>query len=118
MFSAKSEAEREEMGVLGIEGMILECCNVPQVAAAARGGRGVEVQIEAGGLIMGGMEECTLGEREEGKGRERGGHLALHLLEKNLWGQPIRGWVTPLSSQLASKSCATRQPTCLCSMNV
>lgn len=69
-------------------------------------------RIEAGGLIMGGMEECTLGGREGG--RDGGGHLALHLLGKNLWGQPIRGWVTPLSSQLASKSCATRQPTCLC----
>lgn len=33
---------------------------------------------------------------EEEKG---GGHLALHLLKKNLWGQPIRGRVTPLSSQ-------------------
>ena len=65
---------------------------------------------------MGGMEECTLGGREGGRegGRDGGGHLALHLLGKNLWGQPIRGWVTPLSSQLASKSCATRQPTCLC----
>lgn len=73
------------------------------------------VHFEAVELIMGGMEECTPVEREE---REGGGYLALHLLEKNLWGQPIRGRVTPLSLQLASKSCATRQPTCHCSMKV
>lgn len=31
-----------------------------------------------------------------------GGNLPLNLCEKNLWGQPIRGWVTPLSSRLVN----------------
>lgn len=39
-------------------------------------------------------------ERNDGRKGRGGGHLTLHLLEKNLWGQPIKGWVTPLSSQL------------------
>lgn len=36
MFSANSEADREEMEVLRIESMILQCCNVLQVTAAER----------------------------------------------------------------------------------
>lgn len=98
MFSTDWEAEREEREVLRIESMILQCCNMPQVTAAESGveGReGVVVYIEAAELIIGGMEECSRKGEREGVG-----HLALHLLEKNLWGQPIRGWVTPLSSQL------------------
>ncbi len=49
-----------------------------------RGGEGeregVVVHIGAGGLIMGGMEECTLKGREGG--RKGGGHLALHYSRK------------------------------------
>lgn len=48
---------------------------------------------------MGGMEECTVG---RGGGRGGGGNLPLNLCKKNLWGQPIRGWVTPLSSRLVN----------------
>lgn len=36
VFSANSEADREEMEVLRIESMILQCCNVLQVTAAER----------------------------------------------------------------------------------
>lgn len=44
-----------------------------ELTAAKRGreGDGVVVHIEAGGLIMGGMEECTEGRREGGKERRR-----------------------------------------------
>lgn len=120
MFSANSEADRDERdGEGGVKNRkhdlaVLQCAE----SNCGREREGVEVHIEAGGLIVGGMEECTLGGREGKERKTGGGHLALHLLGKHLWGQPIRGWVTPLSSQLASKSCATRQPTCLCSMNV
>jgi len=50
---------------------------------------------------MGGLKEFS----REGGGEGRGGHQALHLPEKNIWGQPIRCWVTLVSSQLACKSC-------------
>lgn len=95
--------------------MILQCCKVLQATVAESGeeGRGSGLHEKGGnGNGMDGGIYCSRDEEEKG-----GGHLALHLLKKNLWGQPIRGRVTPLSSQLACKSCATRQPTCLCSMN-
>lgn len=37
-----------------------------------------------------------------GGGRGGGGNLPLNLCEKILWGQPIRGWVTLLSSRLVN----------------
>lgn len=116
VFGANSEAERGEREVWRIEGMILQCCNVPQVTVAGRGREGRSCSPYWSRRIDYGRDGGMHSRRE--RGRKGGGHLSLHLLEKNLWGQPIRGWVTPLSSQQASKSCATRQPTCLCSMNV
>lgn len=59
------------------------CCSAAtsrELTAAKRGRErdGVVVHIEVGGLIMGGMEECTEGRREGGKERGRGGgHLPL-----------------------------------------
>lgn len=118
VFSANSEAAREEREVSRIESMILQCCNVPQATAAERGREGRSCSPYWSRRIDYGRDGGMYSGREGGRKGKGRGHLALHLLEKNLWGQPIRGWVTPLSSQLASKSCATRQPTCLCSMNV
>lgn len=46
-----------------------------ELTAAKRGSKrnGVVVHTEAGGLIMGGMEECTEGRREGGKERGKRG---------------------------------------------
>lgn len=92
--------------MLSIKSMVLRKC---AASYCCRERERVVVYIEAGGLIMGGMEECALGGREKGrKGRAHG--------STNHWGRPIRGWMTSVLP--ASKSCATRQPTCRRSMNV
>lgn len=65
-----------------MKGLIQQCCS-EELRQRERGG---ELYSVAGGLTMGGMEECTVG--EGGKG---GGNLPLNLCKKNLWGQPIRG---------------------------
>lgn len=67
----------------GIEkGTMLQRRNEPRVNCGKERD-GVVVHIEVGGLIMGGMEECTEGMREGGKERGRGGgHLPLRRLRR------------------------------------
>lgn len=107
--------QREEREVLRNESMILQCCNVPQVTAAERGEEGRS--LCRGRRIDYGRDWGMYCGREGGRKRGWTPGCASGKKKKYLWGQPIRARVTPLSSGLASKSCAARQPTCLCSMN-
>lgn len=115
MFSTNSETERKEREVLGINSMILLGCNMLQVTVAKSREEGTGNILYWGRGNDNGMDGGIDSSREEEK--KGGAHLALHLLKKNLWGQPIRGWATPLSSHLDRKSCTTRQPLCPCSMS-
>lgn len=109
MLNSKLEAEGRKGGVKHQKHGPAQVCRKCAASYCCRERERVVVYIEAGGLIMGGMEECALGGREKGrKGRAHG--------STNLWGRPIRGWMTSVLP--ASKSCATRQPTCRRSMNV
>lgn len=110
--SAQSPTERREGGEKWIHDLAVLQCAASDCSRER--GRGKESVLRQENWLWEGLRDVLW----QGGRKEKGVDTWLCAWKKkNLWGQPIRARVTPLSSGLASKSCAARQPTCLCSMN-